>query len=227
MNIKDEITNGKNLMNTKIETFLTYMLVLFLTIAFESSLRAANKSSQFDLIFNSRIPPMVNRDNAIKITDLNDSDTYSNSAFDIQAYYNSQGSFVLVAKFSPIKVALTGTAAGKGLQLAVTSFYIRSEGFKFGPGNVELLTTKKSTQEATPQPWNELWRLNVSNPNTGDERLVEQKANSILLHPDQDKGKTYTVELIPSLTIPRSEIVEAGGSIHGTVRLNFFADITP
>ena len=226
MNIKDEITNGENLMNTKIETFLTYMLVLFLTIAFESSLRAANKSSQLDLTFNSRIPPMVHRDNAIKITDVADHDIYSTDKPDIQAYYNSQGSFVLRAKFRPIKVVIAGTAANNNLVLTVTSFYISSRAFLFSEKGVDLITTPRKTH-GNSQPWNELWKLNISNPNTGEEGRMFHNNYLQSLQPDQNNGKTYTLELMPMLTIPKSEINPAGGQINGTVRVNFSADITP
>ena len=210
-------------MNTKIETFLTYMLVLFLTIAFESSLRAANKSSQFELIFNSRIPPTVNRDDAIKITDVDSNNhIYSAHALDIQAYYNNQGSFILKAKFRPIKVTITGTAAGNKIDVNVTSFYISSTAFAFPASEkgIDLVTTTKKT----PHPWNVLWHLKIITPRS--ESSIFNNHNSKPLDPDQNNGKTYTVELIPSFTIIRSDILPDGGPIHGTVRVDFSADIT-
>ncbi len=221
MNIKDEITNGENLMNTKIETFLTYMLVLFLTIAFESYLRAAVKNHGLDLTFEGSIEKQETRDSAISIKDENDQEISALETKNMNTYNRGDD---LIMDPQPLKVKVTissGSVQQGGLTVEVKEFMFTTTAIADAKLPENLLKT------ATHAKWKFL--VKSKNGNLQTLPLTTQgsgnKNKSAKFEPDSNNGSIYTVTLHPILEIPRNKIKANGGNVQGVVKMNFAADI--
>ena len=227
MNITDEITKGENLMNTKIETFLTYMLVLFLTIAFESSLRATPQKQGLDLNFSGTIQSKQAESSAIKITDLSNHEIPSIIWNNVPTYKSDKDTLKVSPPFVEIKVEITGTPVNNsGLTVQVQRFGLVGPGLKNFPGQEDLITSSKMGSGTSTFAWNTAWSLVVTTKDGTAEKLSEAKKTSAALHPDTTKGKIYHIRLHPMLQFPISEQEDAGGQINGDVRLIFVADLS-
>ena len=214
-------------MNTKIETFLTYMLVLFLTIAFESSLRATEETQGLDLTFSGAIESKQITSAAIKITDLSDHELPSIIWHNVNTYKSGTDNLTVDPHYVEIKVKITGTAGNSGLTVEVQHFKIAGSGLKNFPGLEDLVTSSKMGSGTSTFAWNTAWSLLVTTKDGTEEKLSETtKKKSTALHPDTTGGKIYHIKLHPMLQFPISEQEDAGGQINGVVRLNFSADLT-